>query len=78
MRFVWGRTRLPLPGAQNVEHHIIAFDEKLNENSLPSAKTCSFSITLPVYPTDEILREKLLRAVRECLSIESDGNIATF
>jgi len=75
MRFVWGRTRLPLPGTQHSDHHNIAFDDKLPANSLPSAKTCAFSITLPVYPTEEILREKILRAINECLSIESDTNI---
>lgn len=75
MRFVWGRTRLPLPGTQHSDHHNITFDEKLDPNSLPSAKTCAFSITLPVYPTEEILKEKILRAINECLSIESDTNI---
>ena len=75
MRFVWGRTILPLPESQHVDHHTISFDDKLDIHSLPTAKTCAFSITLPMYPTEEILKEKLLRAIKECISIESDGNI---
>ena len=39
---------------------------------LPKAHTCFFSINLPKYSSDEIMREKLLYAIFNCLEMDAD------
>jgi hypothetical protein len=38
---------------------------------LPTSETCFFCLTLPHYPTDEIMRSKLLLAITTCSAITS-------
>jgi len=68
LRFCWGRSRLPPPSK---------FTEKLRIDSsnispthLPKAHTCFFCIELPRYPTEEIMREKLLKAITMCQTMD--------
>jgi E3 ubiquitin-protein ligase HERC1 len=56
LRFVWGRTRLPLEGETNVESHKILFDELRDKKSLPLGKTCFFKLHLPPYESEKALR----------------------
>jgi len=68
LRFCWGRSRLP-PASK--------FGEKLKIDSsniaptyLPKAHTCFFSIELPKYTSEEVMREKLLKAITMCRSMD--------
>jgi hypothetical protein len=75
LRFAWGRTRLPLNKAgfsqpfkiQGFPRHAGGVD-----NYLPVSHTCFFSVELPRYSTKEILRQKLLYAVHNCVAIDGD------
>jgi len=49
LRFVWGRTRLPLKEEEVVENHTIQLDESADTNRLPIGRTCFFRIELPPY-----------------------------
>lgn len=40
---------------------------------LPVAHTCFFSIELPKYSSNEILRDKLKYAITHCQAIDTDG-----
>ena len=42
------------------------------DDHLPLAHTCFFSIALPSYSSKEILRSKLLYAIKNCKSMDSD------
>lgn len=74
MRFVWGRTKLPLPGAQNCEHHQININE--NKSPYPTSKTCVFTIFVPKQSlvSDEFFREKLTYSI-QCLTMDGDKGI---
>jgi hypothetical protein len=72
LRFVWGRSRLPLNGEGFRRKH------KINsmpggEKGMPVSHTCFFSIDLPAYPTKDILRTKLLYAIENCVAIDADN-----
>lgn len=61
VRFVWGRSRLPSVGQQwTTNFHI---SKRGNIESLPQAHTCFNSLELPPYPSEAIMKEKLLVAV---------------
>lgn len=53
-----------LQGSEGVQRFSIhkAFDPLL----LPTAHTCFNQLDLPEYPSEEIMRAKLLLAIREC------------
>ncbi|KAL6073675.1 HECT domain-containing protein [Balamuthia mandrillaris] len=82
LRFVWGRARLPvttdwptkftlrlLKNESNSSH---GQQQSANRDSyLPSAHTCFFSLDLPAYSSAAILREKLLKAITMCTSVEN-------
>jgi len=68
LRFAWGRSRLPQPGK---------FTEKMRIDStslgiahLPHAHTCFFSLELPRYTSEEMMRDKLIKAITFCTSME--------
>ena len=82
IKFVWGRARLPMrsePWEQ--PHKITPFTPptpapgkppiKLDE-CLPFAHTCYFTIDLPRYSSEDILRKKLLFAIENCPEIDGD------
>ncbi|KNC51737.1 HECT domain containing 3 [Thecamonas trahens ATCC 50062] len=76
LRFVWGRSRLPL--------NATGFDQQFKvkrmdargpaDGALPVAHTCFFQIDLPAYTSREALRAKLLYAITQCCSIDADTN----
>ncbi len=70
--FVTGTSKVPLEGfsalqgmngAQKFQIHRVAGDT----NRLPSAHTCFNQLDLPEYPSADILSERLLKAMRECV-----------
>ena len=76
LQFVWARNRLPLNESDFDAPFKIQKDNKfIQENGdypLPSASTCFFSLTLPEYPDKETLKRKLLYAIENVTTMESD------
>lgn len=42
------------------------------DRHLPEAQTCFFTLSLPSYSSENILREKLLQAITSCKAIDTD------
>ncbi len=72
MRFVWGRTRLPLKEEVVAEKHTIILDKNADTNKLPIGRTCFFRLELPNYAKEETLRDKLMYAIKNCMLIDAD------
>ena len=82
LRFTWGRSRLPLTREGfsrklRIEQFTPRGSSRATQDeSLPVAHTCFFSLELPTYSTLSILREKLSYAIKNCVAI--DGEIILF
>jgi len=75
LKFVWGRSRLPLVDEKFGDKHTIKLITPQNcDGSLPIAHTCFFTIDIPRYSSEEIMREKFLYAVKFCQAIDTDGS----
>jgi hypothetical protein len=73
LQFVWARNRLPIKETDFDAPFKIQKDGGSNsEQALPSASTCFFSLTLPEYKTKEQLKEKLLFAINNVTTMETD------
>lgn len=76
LQFVWARNRLPLKEADFDAPFRILKDTKGVKDGedypLPSASTCFFSLMLPEYPNKEMLKQKLLFAIENVTTMESD------
>jgi len=76
LQFVWARSRLPIKENDFEAPFKIQKDTK-NKNgdfnaALPSASTCFFSLSLPEYEDKQILKKKLLFAINNVTTMESD------
>ncbi|EEY57541.1 HECT E3 ubiquitin ligase, putative [Phytophthora infestans T30-4] len=92
LRFVWARSRLPLGSAQfHQKFKIQALASSGNgdangsssgppggwmDSQMPKSHTCFFALQLPRYSSDEICRERLLYAVRNCVEMDGDFRLA--
>lgn len=66
LAFVTSVPRPPLLGFGSLKHRVqIAQMSHAEEGRLPSAATCFNQLKLPIYPTEDVLREKLLLAIFE-------------
>jgi len=76
LQFVWARTRLPMKESEFEAPFKILRDTKSDESeveeALPSASTCFFSLSLPEYRSKEVLKHKLLFAIKNVTTMESD------
>merc|ERR1712038_1276280 len=75
LQFVWARSRLPMKESDFEDPFKIQRDTKSSgkaKTSLPSASTCFFSLSLPEYSEKETLRQKLLFAINNVTTMESD------
>jgi hypothetical protein len=76
LQFVWARNRLPLKESDFDAPFKIQKDTKTIQEDgdypLPSASTCFFSLTVPSYPDKETLKRKLLFAIENVTTMESD------
>ncbi|KAL7566238.1 hypothetical protein ACA910_011302 [Epithemia clementina (nom. ined.)] len=76
LQYVWARSRLPSRVADfETPFKIIKDTANSGERAdiaLPSASTCFFSLTLPEYSSAEILRQKLLFAIHNVTTMETD------
>ncbi|KAG7393228.1 E3 ubiquitin-protein ligase mib1 [Phytophthora pseudosyringae] len=83
INFAWGQDTLPADDAEFDRTHTRllikapAQDNGVNQDALlPKADTCFFNIELPVYSSEEIMREKLLLAITLCTSLDGDEQTA--
>ncbi|MES1922293.1 hypothetical protein MHBO_003802, partial [Bonamia ostreae] len=72
LRFVWGQSRLPLSREGFKEKFVVCLREEQFDESLPASHTCFFSLDLPKYTSKNVLKEKLLYAIRNCQEIDTD------
>lgn len=77
LRFVWGRSRLPTNlQAVSDKFKIQSFNHRPPDDYFPVAHTCFFSIELPAYSSQEIMKERLKYAIFNCVSIDGDTYIS--
>jgi len=70
IRFVWGRSRLPADGSTQWGNGFkCAGASDIPPDGLPRAHTCFFQIDLPYYRSVQEAHEKILFAVRNCVSL---------
>ena len=73
LRFVWGRSRLPLSSKDfNSKHKIQMLNHAEPDSALPNSHTCFFTIDIPKYSSYDILKNKMLYAITNCQSIDTD------
>lgn len=76
LRFVWARSRMPssiqdMPMNFKIQAPQGAARETPDEY-LPHAQTCFFTLSLPAYSTKQILKEKLLYAIKNSPNMDAD------
>ena len=72
LKFVWGRTRLPIDTKGCC--HKVKLLPSMGPNSFPQAHTCFFTLDLPPYRTDEMCRQRILFAAEACGGIDTDND----
>lgn len=73
LQFVWARSRMPLKEKDFDSPFKIQKDTKSSSNeALPTASTCFFSLSLPEYKSKETLKKKLMFAIKNVKTMESD------
>lgn len=74
LRFVWGRSRLPMTQASWGDNwmRIHTMESSSPDSRLPVAHTCFFSIEVPRYSSARVAYQKLLYAVTHCVDIDAD------
>lgn len=70
IQFAWARSRLPHDMGTNANLKMHLNFTSGSELALPKAQTCFFLVDMPVYKSEEILREKLMMALN-CDEINS-------
>ncbi|KAL4158132.1 hypothetical protein PRNP1_003911 [Phytophthora ramorum] len=83
INFAWGQDTLPADDAEFDRTHTRLLikappqgDGVNHDALLPKADTCFFNIELPVYSSEEAMREKLLLAITLCTSLNGDEQTA--
>jgi E3 ubiquitin-protein ligase HERC2 len=77
IRFVWGRSRLPLDASGfSQRFKIQGFSRQPADVYLPVSHTCFFSLELPQYSSLDIMKEKLRYAIFNCQAIDGDDTAA--
>ena len=76
LKFVWGRSRLPIAERlkdQRFEIYLMGKNEYKDHNlNFPQSHTCYFKLDLPRYTTDEACKAKILYAITACGEIDTD------
>ena len=80
LRFVWGRSRLPLTTEDfKQKFAVIPFQMRGQgdvDRMLPMSHTCFFQLELPRYSSKEVMKQRLLVAITSCVGIDTDGAAA--
>lgn len=69
LHFVWGRSRLPPSESSLWGNGLKVKRTGLSVNALPNAHTCFFQIDLPAYDSVERASNRILFAVKNCISM---------
>jgi hypothetical protein len=73
LRFVWGRSRLPLTSEDWEQRFVLMPCHRPSPDlNLPMSHTCFNQLELPRYSAKHILRDKLKYAINECRAIDTD------
>ncbi|PRP87156.1 putative HECT E3 ubiquitin ligase [Planoprotostelium fungivorum] len=72
LRFVWGRSRLPLTSADFEQKFVVLTTSHNSDTTLPVSHTCFFQLKLPRYSSVKVMRSKLLYAITEGTAIDTD------
>jgi len=72
LRFVWGRSRLPISSAYFDQKFVVMSHPSTSELVLPASHTCFFQLELPKYNSYEIMHSKFLYAINEGIAIDTD------
>jgi len=73
LRFVWGQSRLPYDEADFTQKFKIQPARRDVDEAHPVSHTCFFSVELPRYTNPDSMRKKILYAIYNCRSIDTDG-----
>jgi len=74
LKFVWGRSRLPLSESQFTQpFKLTRLSHSRPDVALPVAHTCFFQLDLPNYSSEITMRDKLLYAINNCSAIDGDN-----
>ena len=72
---MWGQSRLPYNPADFVNKFEILparYAEPNPDQALPKSHTCFFSVELPRYTSKEACHNKIMYAIKNCHSIDTD------
>lgn len=72
LKFVWGRSKIPLDCSNLRYKHQINLYTYWSPNSLPKAHTCFFTIDIPEYKDYETMFNKIKYACETCGEIDDD------
>ena len=72
LRFVWGQSRLPA-SFRTEKMKVILLNKSKPDEAFPESHTCFFEISIPLYTSEKLLREKLLYAITNVTGIDGDG-----
>lgn len=78
LKFVWGRSKIPVDTSNLYYKHRISVYSHWNENALPKSHTCFFMIDIPEYKNYETMHARIKYAIETCGEIDDDygeGNI---
>jgi len=70
LKFVNGRAKLTTNPQLGRQHKISSYSR--GDTHLPQSHCCFFQIDLPPYKSKEIMREKILIAIRTCGEVDTD------
>lgn len=76
LRFVWGRSRLPLRSAHFEQKFVVLPSPRNTDLTLPASRTCFFQLELPRYSSYEVMVAKFLYAITEGIAIDADHRAA--
>ena len=77
LKFVWGRSRIPCDIRGMEAAHKVNFYSHMSPEALPQAHTCFFSVDIPRYRSEKVMRAKFLTAITLCGEIDIDGTAMT-
>jgi len=75
LKFVWGRSRLPLDLTKLEYKHEVRLMDHMGKTDFPQAHTCFFQLDLPPYETDEMCSQRIIAASELCGGIDTDHGV---
>lgn len=78
IRFATGLERIPVDKSLSLRIittclNEVEGQEKEEDTRLPTSATCAMSVTIPAYSNQDILKEKLIYAIRNSETIDADS-----